>query len=803
MVFPTDGFDVTRSVGTAVGTTTAVIGPYRLLQKLGEGGMGEVWLAEQTQPVKRHVAVKVIKPGMDSRAVINRFEAERQALALMDHPAIAAVFDGGTTPEGRPFFAMEFVKGETILEYCDRVRLSTEARLELFIQVCEGVQHAHQKGIIHRDLKPSNILVTLKDDKPHPKIIDFGIAKATGSALTDKTVFTGLGVMIGTPAYMSPEQADGGFDIDTRADIYALGVILYELLTGVLPVDRQEFQQAGLTEIQRIIREKEPPRPSTRVTQPGPESDQAAARRQTEPRRLASLLRGDLDWITMKALEKDRARRYSAVSTLVLDIRRHLNDEPVSAGPPDAAYKAKKFVRRHRFGVGMAAAAAMVLVVVAITMALQARRVARERDRANQEAAAAQQVTDFLVGLFKVSDPSESLGNRVTARQILDQGAGKIERELASQPEVQGRLMTTMGVVYRSLGLFQQSAELFQKSVDVRKQRYGPGHPEVATSLHELGYSLLRTGNLTAAESSLKEALALRERVHGPASAKVAETLAGLAELQYLRGAYDRAEPLYRRRLDVLRALGPGHDVPLANALNDLAIAVQARNDYASAKSLLSESLAIRRRVHAAGHPEIAQSLNNLAMAHYREREFDQAEPLFRESVALNRRVFGSEHPEVAITLNNLALVLRDKGDYAAANALFAEVHDMDRKFLGAAHPAVSLVLENWADSLRRAGDAASSETKLRLALDVKTHAFPADSWQVATTRSLLVSSLIDQRRYAEAEAMLLAAYPSITKQFGASHPRTRRTAERGVALYEAWGKTQPAAEWKEKAAAK
>jgi non-specific serine/threonine protein kinase/serine/threonine-protein kinase len=311
--------------------------------------MGEVWLAEQTEPIRRQVAMKVIKAGMDSAQVIARFEAERQALALMDHPAIATVFDGGTTPQGRPYFAMEYVKGEPITVYCDRHQLSTKERLGLFTQVCEGVQHAHQKGIIHRDLKPSNVLVTIQDDRPVPKIIDFGVAKATARQLTERSLFTELGILIGTPEYMSPEQAEMGvLDIDTRTDIYALGVLLYELLTGVLPFDSRELRQAGLSEIQRIIREKDPSRPSTRISRDGPGSTEAAKNRHTEPRRLVSELRGDLDWITMRALEKDRTRRYQTANALAMDVRRHLNDEPAAAGPPSASYRAIKFMRRHR-----------------------------------------------------------------------------------------------------------------------------------------------------------------------------------------------------------------------------------------------------------------------------------------------------------------------------------------------------------------------------------------------------------------------------------------------------------------------
>ncbi len=452
------------------------IGPYRLLHLVGEGGMGEVWLAEQTHPVRRQVALKVIKAGMDTAQVVTRFEAERQALALMDHPAIATVYDGGSTPEGRPYFAMEYVKGEPITAYCDRQRLTTQARLELFMQVCEGVQHAHQKGIIHRDLKPSNVLVAIQDDHPVPKIIDFGVAKATAQHLTERTLYTELGVMIGTPEYMSPEQAEmGGLDIDTRTDVYALGVILYELLTGALPIDRKEHRQAGFAEIQRTIREKEPPRPSTRITQLGPASTEAATNRHTEPRRLASELRGDLDWVTMRALEKDRTRRYQTANALAADVRHHLSNEPVSAGPPGTIYRAGKFVRRHRFGVAAAATVALLLVTLAATMTVQARRIARERDRANREAETAKQVSEFLVGMFETTNPFEGRGKDVPVGDVLDRGAQRIATELRGQPEVRAALMNTMGRVYYDLGVYDKAAELVEEALTYRETRQTGG----------------------------------------------------------------------------------------------------------------------------------------------------------------------------------------------------------------------------------------------------------------------------------------------------------------------------------------
>ena len=405
--------------------STVTIGPYRLTQLLGMGGMGEVWRAEQTHPFHRTVALKLIKAGMDTRAVVARFDSERQALALMEHPNIAKVFDASATDAGRPYFVMEYVPGLPITEYCDKHRLTIRQRLELFVKVCEGVQHAHQKGIIHRDLKPSNVLVEELDQKPVPKIIDFGLAKAViGTRLTDATMFTEAGGVVGTPDYMSPEQADREPNIDTRTDVYSLGIILYELLVGTLPFAAEQLRQNGVEAMLQKICHEEPPRPSTRLKSLGKSSTNSAANRREEPQTLERRLRGELDWITIKALEKDRNRRYGSPSELAADVDRYLRDQPVLAGAPSAAYRAGKFVKRHRLVVGVAALVLVLLLAFAVTMAFQARRIAKERDRANREAEASKRVSDFMANMFKVSDPGEARGNTVTAREILDHAEG-------------------------------------------------------------------------------------------------------------------------------------------------------------------------------------------------------------------------------------------------------------------------------------------------------------------------------------------------------------------------------------------
>ena len=460
------------------------IGPYKLLEPLGEGGMGEVWLAEQKAPIKRQVAFKVIKLGMDTKEVIARFESERQALAVMDHPNIAKVYDAGVTESGRPFFVMELVRGVSVDEFCDLHKLSTVARIRLFMDICRAVQHAHQKGVIHRDLKPSNVLVTMHDDKPVPKVIDFGIAKAVGFNLTARTLVTSMGQMVGTPAYMSPEQAEmHGVDVDTRTDVYSLGVMLYELLVGEKPLDLKAKAREAIHE---AIRDSQIPKPSTRLTSLGQRQQTIAEYRQTTPEQLRKELRGDLDWIVLKSIEKDRTRRYETVNGLSMELARYLNKEPIVARPPSLTYRTKKFIQRNKTMVASATLVFIALIagITAATIGFVRAKAAEEI--ANEEALTAKRVSDFMVDLFQVSDPSVARGNSITAREILDQGADRIENELQDEPVVRARLLHTIGQVYWELGLEEEAVKMMREAISLREKMLGPDHNDVAESLREL-----------------------------------------------------------------------------------------------------------------------------------------------------------------------------------------------------------------------------------------------------------------------------------------------------------------------------
>jgi eukaryotic-like serine/threonine-protein kinase len=761
------------------------IGRYKLLQQIGEGGCGVVYLAEQEEPVRRQVAFKVIKLGMDTKDVIARFEAERQALALMDHPNIAKVFDGGATDTGRPYFVMELVRGVRITEYCDQHNLPTSQRLQLFIQVCHAIQHAHQKGIIHRDIKPSNVLVNLHDDVPAPKVIDFGIAKAIGERLTDKTVFTRFDQVVGTPAYMSPEQAGlSSLDIDTRSDIYALGVLLYELLTGRTPFDARALLQAGLEEMLRCIRETEPPKPSTRLSKlQREELTTTAQRRQTEPPRLLYQVRGDLDWIVMKCLEKNRARRYETANGLAADIERHLKHEPVSAGAPGALYQCRKFIRRNRAVLATASALVLLLaggVVVSTWQAVRARRAERtqsqlrrqaegEKLKAQTEAAKSQQVAQFLQDMLKGVGPSVALGRDTKMlREILDKTAERVSKDLTNQPEVQIKLLDTLGKVYSELGAYQKAEDMFRLTLARAQDLHGKEHPATATALNNVARMLYERGKLDEAETASREALSMNMALKHPA---VAASLDNLAEVLLRRGKLAEAETCSRKALAMLEEpFGPEH-LEVATSLNNLSGVLQAQGKSAEVETLRRRALAIFRKCLGDEHPTVATSMHNLAAILEHRDQLAEAEKLYRQTVDLRQKLLGPEHPELASSLNNLGWVLQRRGKLAESEKLHREALAMREKLLGREHLSVAASLDDLGWVLQAQNRLSEAEPLLRQALAMRKKLLVPPHADVAESLSRLGSVRQRQKDLAEAETLLREALDMRKTLFGAVHP--------------------------------
>lgn len=714
---------------------------YRLVQPLGEGGFGSVWLAEQTEPVKRRVALKIIKLGMDTRQVIARFEAERQALAMMDHPGIAKVFDAGSTETGRPYFVMEHIKGVPIVEYCDTQKLDTRARLDLFVKVCEAIQHAHQKGIIHRDIKPSNVLVTLEGDKPAPKVIDFGIAKATNTELTQKTLMTEQRQMIGTPAYMSPEQAEmSGLDVDTRSDLYSLGVLLYELLTGATPFDSDELASKGYAEMARIIREVEPARPSTRLSAMGPTAEPTANARRLDAKRLRLTLRGDLDWIVMKCLEKDRTRRYESANGLAEDIGRHLDNLPVRAGPPGLGYRCGKFVRRNRAAVGATAAGfALLLAGLAGTSyglveARQHGRAAEDSERVAQlELARSLELNEFLKSVLESVNPSVARDRDTTVlREVLEATVQRLnDGALADQPVVAADLRATLAQVYTAIGDRARGLEILAPAL-ARAEAQPPAeaaryvstfivyaaelseerrlteasevlerviawheaglipNDDAHTALSMFGSVLSRMGHLNRSIEMQQASLGLRREIYGNDHANVGSAVANLAGPLQDAGRYEESLAL----LDEAMAIFEAQDKPLpvhrAILLNNRAGVLLGLERQAEAEAEARQALTVGERIWPPTHPSIGMIRMTLAETLREGAHHDGALAEYRAAYAIYRDAFGPEHASAALACIGEALTLGELGSPAAKAGELGAALEAIATAYGADHTIVS-----------------------------------------------------------------------------------------------------------------
>ena len=704
------------------------IGPYRILDVLGEGGMAVVYLAEQSAPVKRRVALKILKPGMDSKQIVARFESERQALAGLDHPNIAKVFDGGITEAGRSYFVMEHVRGDPITEYCDNHRLNTRERVGLFIRVCSAVQHAHHKGLIHRDLKPSNILVGVVDGKPQPRIIDFGIAKATSTPLGEATLYTRIGQVVGTPQYMSPEQAElSGVDIDTRTDVYSLGVVLYEMLVGVVPLD---LHAVGDRALRTALREQDPPRPSTKLTELGDTTDEIARVRRTDAASLRRQVKGDLDWVVMNAIEKDRTRRYETVNALAMDCKRFLDHQPVMARPPSAGYLLRRFVRRNRLAVAAASVTILAVIAGAAAATLGYLRATEAELVAQKEAETAQQTSDFLIELFRVSDPSEARGNSITAREVLDRGTETIDEELAEQPEVQARLMVTMGQVYQNLGLLEEAEDLLMTALQVRRSLFDVPHEAIAEVLHQLSTLRVAQGRFDEAEKVANETLAMQRALFGDVHEDIGQTLGNLATLAYYKSEYEESLELFRQSFQVFEAT-------------------------------LGED-----------HPDVINTLTSLGSLYWRTGDTDEALRIMRIALERKRRHVGDDHSETAILYNNIAILLKDKGDLEAAEPLYLKALEIQRRHLGE-HANVANTMNNIGMFYLTAGEYDKAEPMMRDALAMWSETLGDDNAKVHTALHNLGQLHIDKGDLAQAEHYLEQALAGRRDVFGEQHEDT------------------------------
>ncbi len=835
---------------SALGMPGAV-GPYRILSVLGEGGFGIVYLAERREPFVQRVALKVLKAGMDSATVLARFEQERQSLALMDHPCITHILDAGVTDRGLPYFVMELVQGSKITAYCEDNKLSLQERLDLFIAVCEGVQHAHQKGIIHRDLKPSNILVTVLDNKPQPKIIDFGIAKAVTPSLASRTMVTIEGQVIGTPAYMSPEQAGAGSgDLDTRTDIYSLGVLLYELLTGSLPFEEHTLKGVAIHEIQRLIREIDPPRPSSRIAKRlSGETTTASTISTHETRHLFRELKGDLDWIIMKAIDKDRRRRYESAGSLADDLTRYLRNETISAGAPSATYRLVKFVRRNRLAVAAGTAISVVVLAGLVSSIVLYRRAESQRLIAAAQSRDATTAFGFIDEMFSSVDPEQARGKEVTIVDLLDTSSKKSETLLKASPGAEAIVRGTIGRAYNQLGRPVEAEAQFRKAYELCKATYGElhtdtlaakvglavsqlglGRPEDALPLlHEshagrvkllgemhpdtlqsLDFEAVALKQLSRYEESLtltRQVVAARDKVLGLDHADTLSANTGLADLLQQMGKFEEAERLAGSNATRARK-ALGEDSPVAlEAISTHASILMSQSKYKEAAATLEDLAQLQGRVLGPAHGNTLVTLDLLQKCVYRNGDPARSEAIARDIVDRCSKSFGADNPRTLLYLNNLAQTLHTSKKLDEAGQIYETILDRTTQIVGADAEQTIIARNNYALFQMDTGHPEKAVPMLREVVKSFGKTLSPDHWKTGSSTGFLAEALskiaTSPQEIEVAQQTFEQGYSILAKALGPAHERTTILAQDAVKSLKDKVSATDLQTWQTRAAAK